>query len=65
MMKKIRQSFSHLFARQTMYKTPLTRNFNIVRPQEKDVISEVEQALHRTCVGRLLNFAKQSRPDTT
>ena len=53
MVKKIHQ----------VYKTPGTTGFNIVKSEQKDLISEKEQELYRSGVGTsLLYLVKHSRP---
>ena len=65
MIKELKQTFSHFFTRETVYKTPGRPNFNIIRPSEKYLISERDQALCHVGVGSLLYLVKHSQKDFT
>jgi hypothetical protein len=64
MIKKIETTFGHLIKSNSMYKTPGTPSYNIIRPTSVDEkISDEDQQIFRSGVGSLLYLVKHSRPD--
>ena len=57
------EKFGEEVSNLSMYGTPGTPRFKIVRPDDEDKIDSVMQSKYRSGVGMLLYLIKYSRPD--
>ena len=62
MYKKLEKTFEGLLPNRK-FKVPSDPRFQVIKPEEEEQISQVEQSLYRSGVGQLLFLIKFTRPD--